>query len=355
MSGGSVCLIADQSARYILFFQSLTGLFANLPPGTVVDWEIGADRGRSRNNLVERALERGSEWVFFLDDDHTYPPTVLDVLLSRNMPVVAALYLQRTDPFLPIAYAERDENGNYWPLDLSVCPEHGLVTVAAAGTGGMLIKAEVFKEIEGPWFVHTTAQSEDLHFCNLLIDAGIQLYVDLDARLGHVMPISIYPDYEDGQWAAGMATSPSMKVLLPINMPLQEDEPAGDPDRFILPEDVQEPGPETSAPGVTATPAENGASAEGNGADTGAVATRVEMYPDDDGRWHARGVTEDGTIVAEQRATFDRESAEMQARQRWPGLDIYEVPDATFDSTWDGIGQARDSARGKMKRMYGNR
>lgn len=232
---GTVALIADQSARYTTFYRSLTGLLARLPMGTVVDWEIGADRGRSRNTLVRRALERKSEWIMFLDDDQTFPPSLLDVMLSRNMPVVAALYLQRTDPFLPIAYAEKDKDGNYWPLDLGACPEHGLVTVAAAGTGGMLVRMKVFEQIEGPWFLHTTKQSEDLYFCDLLAEAGIQMYVDLDARLGHVMPMEVYPEYEDGQWTAGLAASPSMKVLLPINVPRPVEQPVEDTDRFMTP------------------------------------------------------------------------------------------------------------------------
>lgn len=241
MSVGTIGLIADQSARYTMFFQSLTGLLAHLPAEKVVDWEIGADRGRSRNTLVRRALARNSDWLLFLDDDHTFPPNLLQTLLSREMPVVASLYLQRTDPFLPIAYAEKDENGDYWPLDLSACPEHGLVTVVGAGTGGMLIRSEVFRQLEPPWFLHTTEQSEDLYFCRSLVEAGIQLYVDLDARLGHVTPNSIYPDYEQDQWVAGMAISPSMKVLLPINMP-SEDHPVGDPDRFTLPKEfIQDP------------------------------------------------------------------------------------------------------------------
>lgn len=191
----------------------------DLPVNTALDFEVGADRGRSRNRLVQRSLDRGSEWILFLDDDHTFPSSILKTLLAKEQPVVASLYLQRTDPFLPIAYAEKDEDGNYWPLDLTVCPEHGLVTVVGAGTGGMMIRSEVFRELKPPWFVHTTQQSEDLMFCDSLVEAGIPLYVDLDAQLGHVAPFSIYPEWVEGRWSAGIAVSPSMQVLLEITMP----------------------------------------------------------------------------------------------------------------------------------------
>lgn len=220
---GTVGVIADMLGRYTIFTQALTGLRS--PTNTVLDFEVGADRGRSRNTLVARSLERGSEWILFLDDDHAFPPELLSIMLARELPVVAGLYLQRTDPFLPIAYTSKDEAGYYWPLDLGECEQHGVVPVYAAGTGGMLIRSEVFHEIPGPWFVHTTKQSEDLYFCDLLAEHDIPVHVDLDARLAHVTALSIVPNWivpDDGgpaQWAAGLSVSPSMAVHLPIVMP----------------------------------------------------------------------------------------------------------------------------------------
>jgi len=215
---GSIGVITDSLARYTNFYQCLTQIQS--PVNTQLDFRVGADRGRSRNLLVQASLDRGSEWILFLDDDHTFSPTILTTLLGKNQPVVASLYLQRTDPFLPIAYASKGDDGNYWPLDLNSCPEHGLVSVVGAGTGGMLIRSEVFHELPAPWFVHTTQQSEDLFFCDRLVEEGIPLFVDLDARLGHVAPFSIFPDWNDGTgWAAGISVSPSMKVLLDIVTP----------------------------------------------------------------------------------------------------------------------------------------
>lgn len=215
---GTVGVIADMAGRYTMFSQALIALQA--PVNTAIDWEIGADRGRSRNNLVQRSLDRGSEWILFLDDDHTFPPTLLKGLLERDQPVVASLYLQRTDPFLPIAYTAK-KDGFYWPLDIGAQDPHGLVPVVGAGTGGMLIRSEVFHEIEPPWFVHTTEQSEDLYFSDRVVEAGIPMFVDLDARLGHLAVFNIFPVYDE-QWAAGISVSPSMNVVLPIVMPESE-------------------------------------------------------------------------------------------------------------------------------------
>ena len=217
---GTVGVVADSTSRYTLFTQSLVSIQS--PVNTAMDFRIGADRGRSRNQLVEASLERGSEWMLFLDDDHSFPPGILLGLLEREQPVVASLYLQRTDPFLPIAYTSKDEDGNYWPLDITQCDQHGLVPVVGAGTGGMLIRSEVFYALDPPWFVHTTEQSEDLYFCTRVVAAGIPLFVDLDARLGHIAAINVFPNWEEGHgWTAGLSVSPSMKVVLPIVMPAE--------------------------------------------------------------------------------------------------------------------------------------
>jgi hypothetical protein len=212
---GTVGVIADMAGRYTQFTQSLIGLRA--PVNTEIDWEIGSDRGRSRNNLVRRSLERGSEWILFLDDDHSFAPDLLLGLLKHEQPIVASLYLQRSDPFLPLAFT-RKEDDSYWPLDLPEQDRHGIVPVVGAGTGGMLIRSEVFRQLPEPWFIHTTKQSEDLYFCDRAVEEGIPIFVDLDARLGHLAVFNIYPDYDE-QWAAGISVSASMKVLLPIVMP----------------------------------------------------------------------------------------------------------------------------------------
>jgi hypothetical protein len=222
---GTVGVVADATARYTIFAQSITTMFT--PPNTAIDWRIGADRGRSRNSLVAASLERGSEWMLFLDDDHSFPPDILQRLLLHEQPVVASLYLQRADPFLPLAYTSK-KDGDYWPLDLDEHGKQGLVPVIGAGTGGMLIRSEVFHHLDPPWFIHTTQQSEDLYFCDRCVEAGIPIFVDLAARLGHVAAVNVYPDYieADGRetWSAGLAISPTAVVHLPILMPLPAEE-----------------------------------------------------------------------------------------------------------------------------------
>jgi GT2 family glycosyltransferase len=102
----------------------------------------------------------------------------------------------------------------YTPLDLT--DKTGLQPVVAAGAAGMLIRSEVFYEIEPPWFLHTDEQSEDLFFCAKAAEAGFPLFVDLDATLGHINPMTVVPRlYEDG-WVASVVVSRTMTVGLKI-------------------------------------------------------------------------------------------------------------------------------------------
>lgn len=200
-----------------MFHQCLTTL--RTPPNTYFDWAVGSERAIGREKIVRRALERGSEWVWFVDDDHTFGPSALLDLMKHDVPVVGALYLQRRTPFLPIAMGERDENG-WWPLDLSQCPEHGLVAVDGIGTGGLLVRTDVFHELGEPWFQYTAEMSEDLFFCKRVReDLGLEIYVDLDVPLGHLAPAVVFPLFDDGEWVAGLSFGPGAGVTFPILKP----------------------------------------------------------------------------------------------------------------------------------------
>lgn len=224
---GVVCVPANDAARYHFFTFSLTGLIA--PVNTQIEGALGSDRIRGRNRLVKSALGRGAEWVLFLDDDHAFGPHLLTRLLSHDEPIVASLYLQRQFPFSPVAYTERDDDGTYTPLLLhDYPPETGLVPIRAAGTGGMLIRAEVFNALvkegvceDGVWFKDGEA-SEDLTFCEKAGEIGFPIYVDLQARLGHCTTSIIWPSVTEDQWTVGAQVAADFVANFPIATREQE-------------------------------------------------------------------------------------------------------------------------------------
>lgn len=62
---------------------------------------------------------------------------------------------------------------------------------------------------------------------------------------------------------------------------------------------------------------------------------RVEMYPDAEGKWFARPVTEEGAILTVTSGSFDKGFVERDAQSQWPGKTIHELQDSMGDSIWD--------------------
>jgi len=214
---GVVGIIANDSARYTMFTFSLVNLQG--PPNTTMEWGLGSDRIRGRNNLVRRAQEIGAEWLFFLDDDVIFRHDLLNRLLAHEVDVCASLYLGRMKPFHPIVYSH-EEDGRYFPITMADYGEDELIEVHAAGTGGMLIRMEVFRAIEAafpdqPIFEHGVA-SEDLIFCEKAHEVGFPVFCDLGARLGHLTATAIWPTYVDGEWLAGFQVADNFSLVAPI-------------------------------------------------------------------------------------------------------------------------------------------
>ena len=211
---GSIGLVATDLGRYTIFTKCL--VYMQAPVNTDIQWCVGTDFANNRNTLAQQAIERGSEWLLYLDDDHAFAPDHLMRLLSHEKPIVASLYTARSRPFRPIAYDWISDEKGWEPIDLKGQPEDALVEVDGAGTGGMLIRSEVFHEIPFPWFEKTTIGSEDLEFCKKARAHGFTVHVDLGATMGHMTTASIWPSMVDGEWATGVTLADGSSIYLPL-------------------------------------------------------------------------------------------------------------------------------------------
>lgn len=211
---GMVGVIADASARYTQFYQCLTGLVK--PTNTAIQFLLGSNRARSRNELCQLALDRGSEWVFFVDDDQAFGPQILQRMLSHEQPVVSALIVQRTAPFLPVAFAEKSE-GKWWPLNLQAHGPNELVKIVGCGAGGLLIRSEVLRAVGDPWFKQLDEKSEDLFFSDRCAEEGFPIYVDTGAQMGHIAPAVVFPVFNETRWVAGIQFSYTTAVEIEMD------------------------------------------------------------------------------------------------------------------------------------------
>lgn len=207
---GIVGVACADLGRYSQFSSCLANLVK--PDGSEVVFEVGIDVAINRRNIVRRALEGEHDWVWFVDDDMLFGPSHLWNLLAHNKPIVASLYLNRKPPYYPVAYNRRfiQENGDpAWnPVDLEGAPQSGLVDIIAAGTGGLLVRSEVFLAMEYDSWFKCDGAGEDMSFCYRAIEAGFPIYLDLAARMGHLSNYSVWPmNRVEGHWSAGIGVT----------------------------------------------------------------------------------------------------------------------------------------------------
>lgn len=163
----------------------------------------GANLSSARNSLVRRFLDdtRG-EWLWMVDADMVFPPTVLDDLLvnadPKRAPIVGGLCFGINDGRLfPTLYSfERDEENTIHALRYEEFPEDAMFQVGATGAACLLIHRGVLEAVRDrcynaafPWFQETQLGdkpcSEDITFCLRAGMLGIPIHVDTGVHIGH--------------------------------------------------------------------------------------------------------------------------------------------------------------------------
>lgn len=195
---GMIAVISGDLSRYPGFYVSLLNL--KVPSGSSWNWVRGNGIAFNRNMVGENAA---GDWIWFIDDDHAFEPDILLKMLDRKLSILQPLVSTRKPPFHPYAYMKKEIG--YRGLDWSDLPSSGVFPCDAVGTGGMLVRRQVFEAMEKPWFEEgktgPDAIGEDLHFCTKAKDLGFFCHVDLDNRMGHINPAEIWPAQTDeGDW-----------------------------------------------------------------------------------------------------------------------------------------------------------
>lgn len=161
-----------------------------------------------RDAAVQTAMAEGYSHLLFLDADNVWPTDVVERMLAHHdQGIVSGLYVQRGEPYAPIALTNgvRPEGScvtHYWH-NQDVIGAKGLQEVQAVGMGCTLIPMAVFDQIgPRPWFHYEPDDagwplvSEDIPFCRKAREAGFTVSVDPEIRCGHVGVFVV-----DDRWA----------------------------------------------------------------------------------------------------------------------------------------------------------
>jgi len=156
----------------------------------------------AREDLVDRAMDRGMDYIFFLDSD-VVPRTPSDInmalymLWSLQTPVVSGLY------------RAKKKYGYYWACWMKVHKKgkgyqplvdftRNLFKADIAGLGCTLVHREVFETMKKPWFKWDKAgsYSEDFFFFRKCKRYGYDLWIRGDVRFDHIGEFMISGDLE---------------------------------------------------------------------------------------------------------------------------------------------------------------
>jgi hypothetical protein len=147
---------------------------------------------KCRNSLVEWAIsQKDVTEIFFVDSDMTFPENTLERLISHNKDIVVGCAVSRGIAPVPFLFKGFDESGQpiLWLEKLMNPNGDTLLKVGASASALMLIKAEVFRKVERPWFkFQDDLVGEDLYFSKKAVAKGFEIFVDLplSEQMGHI-------------------------------------------------------------------------------------------------------------------------------------------------------------------------
>ncbi len=147
-----------------------------------------------RERLAEEALKDGADAILWVDSDMRFPKDALEILLSRDLPIVGVNATTRRFPVKPTALDIDPETNDL--VKVNSKGKTGLEQVMGVGFGMILIKKEVFEAAQKPWFWFEQTDKggiigEDIYFCAKAFDAGYQTVIDHDLSM-HIRHIGTY-------------------------------------------------------------------------------------------------------------------------------------------------------------------
>lgn len=147
-----------------------------------------------RERLAEEALKDGADAILWVDSDMRFPKDALEILLSRDLPIVGVNATTRRFPVKPTALDIDPETNDL--VKVNSKGKTGLEQVMGVGFGMVLIKKEVFLAAQKPWFWFEQTDKggtigEDIYFCAKAFDAGYQTVIDHELSM-HIRHIGTY-------------------------------------------------------------------------------------------------------------------------------------------------------------------
>lgn len=200
----------------------------------------------ARNTAAKEALRRECDYLMFVDDDVLIPPDSLKRLISLDADVAAGLVIIRGYPFNVMAFKRDEKTGklayfNDLPkVDITttdgyvhnvlkdpVTEEDGL---GAVGFSCALLKTDLLRKIDPPFFITGPRGTEDVYYCNKAAailereDKKLNIKMMTSLQCGH----QLHP--EPIEWSTIDEFREHFKNLDPAGCAIIDDEKNGNRD-----------------------------------------------------------------------------------------------------------------------------
>jgi len=152
----------------------------------------------AREKLTTTALDHGMDYMIMYDDDmlipyDAFPKLLEDMEAHPEIDILAPLAFMRSAPHYAVIYTTKegydpvrhtDYYINHWVKNY---PKDRLVECDAVGFGMVVIRMEMVKRMQKPYFFSMSATGEDILFCvNARKQAKARVFVDTRIKLGHL-------------------------------------------------------------------------------------------------------------------------------------------------------------------------
>lgn len=177
----------------------------------------GYDCATARNNIAQKAIDLGTDYVLMVDNDLQLPRDILGTLLDDAKDVCLGYYAHRnTDNrytgrtsvcrlYQPNGrpYFNYPLESEYTAAELKQLAGDGQykLQIHGGGMGCALIRTETFRRLSYPWYDWVNYAddnrgmlSEDLYFCEKCKHANIPVYTDSRAGCGHLFRYMQWPE-----------------------------------------------------------------------------------------------------------------------------------------------------------------
>lgn len=166
----------------------------------VFDFVRGYDCATARNNIAQQTLNEDADYVLMVDNDVVLPADALINLLEDPKDVCLGYYAHRNaanvyDGKTSVCrLGEFNYTQQYPATELRDLAQRGIhkLQIHGGGMGCALIKADMFRQLQFPWFDWVNYKdrgvlSEDLYFCEQCNRNGIPVYTDTRVGCGHLL------------------------------------------------------------------------------------------------------------------------------------------------------------------------